>query len=86
MCGVFFAFAICADQCIVLSSELYTLIIATGKLEVTKADCFFKQLMHSVEYIHEIGVAQRDLKPKNLLLTADCALKITDFSTASASA
>jgi serine/threonine protein kinase len=77
MCGVFFVFATCADQCIAFSSELYTLIIVTAKLEVTKADCFFKQLMHSVECAHKIGVAQRDLKPKNLLLTADGALKIT---------
>ena len=59
--------------------DLYTLVLATGKLEVLEADCYFKQLMCGVEYLHEMGVAHRDLKPENLLLTTHGALKITDF-------
>ena len=59
--------------------DLYTLVLATGKLEVTEADCYFKQLMCGVEYLHEMGVAHRDLKPENLLLTTHGSLKITDF-------
>ncbi|KAJ8613071.1 hypothetical protein MRB53_037123 [Persea americana] len=59
--------------------DLYTLVLAAGKLEVIEADCYFKQLMRGVEYIHEMGVSHRDLKPENLLLTSSGALKITDF-------
>ncbi|PHH53534.1 Serine/threonine-protein kinase hal4 [Ceratocystis fimbriata CBS 114723] len=59
--------------------DLYTLILAAGKLETKEADCFFKQLMRGVNYLHEMGVAHRDLKPENLLLTTNGALKITDF-------
>lgn len=59
--------------------DLYTLVLAAGKLEVAEADCYFKQLMRGVEYLHEMGVAHRDLKPENLLLTTHGALKITDF-------
>ncbi|KAL5614781.1 hypothetical protein BROUX41_004870 [Berkeleyomyces rouxiae] len=59
--------------------DLYTLILAAGKLETKEADCFFKQLMRGVNYLHEMGVAHRDLKPENLLLTTSGALKITDF-------
>lgn len=59
--------------------DLYTLVLAAGKLEVAEADCLFKQLMRGVEYMHEMGVAHRDLKPENLLLTTHGALKITDF-------
>ena len=59
--------------------DLYTLVLAAGKLEVIEADCYFKQLMCGVEYLHEMGVAHRDLKPENLLLTTHGALKITDF-------
>ena len=59
--------------------DLYTLVLAAGKLEVNEADCYFKQLMRGVEYMHEMGVAHRDLKPENLLLTTHGALKITDF-------
>lgn len=59
--------------------DLYTLVLAAGKLEVGEADCYFKQLMRGVEYMHEMGVSHRDLKPENLLLTNRGALKITDF-------
>lgn len=59
--------------------DLYTLIIAAGKLEYLEADCFFKQLIRGVVYMHEMGVAHRDLKPENLLLTEKSILKITDF-------
>jgi len=59
--------------------DLYSLVLASGKLDVGEADCYFAQLMRGVEYIHEMGVAHRDLKPENLLLTTHGALKITDF-------
>jgi len=59
--------------------DLYTLVLAAGKLEVVEADCYFKQLMCGVEYLHEMGVAHRDLKPENLLVTTHGCLKITDF-------
>ena len=71
------------DYCEVMEfcagGDLYTLVLAAGKLEVLEADCYFKQLMCGVEYLHEMGVAHRDLKPENLLLTTHGSLKITDF-------
>jgi len=71
------------DYCEVMEycagGDLYSLVLAAGKLEVIEADCYFKQLMRGVEYMHEMGVAHRDLKPENLLLTCHGSLKITDF-------
>ncbi|KAI0024650.1 serine/threonine-protein kinase hal4 [Xylariomycetidae sp. FL0641] len=71
------------DYCEVMEycsgGDLYTLVLAAGKLEVLEADCYFKQMMRGVEYMHEMGVAHRDLKPENLLLTSRGSLKITDF-------
>jgi protein-serine/threonine kinase len=71
------------DYCEVMEycggGDLYSLVLAAGKLEVVEADCYFLQLMRGVEYIHEMGVAHRDLKPENLLLTTHGALKIADF-------
>lgn len=71
------------DYCEVMEfcsgGDLYTLIIAAGKLEYAEADCFFKQLIRGVNYMHDMGVAHRDLKPENLLLTQRGVLKITDF-------
>ena len=59
--------------------DLFTLIIAAGKLEYAEADCLFKQLIRGVNYMHDMGVAHRDLKPENILLTSDGTLKIVDF-------
>lgn len=71
------------DYCEVMEfcagGDLYTLVLAAGKLEAMEADCYFKQMMRGVEYMHEMGVAHRDLKPENLLLTTHGSLKITDF-------
>ncbi|CUM63283.1 uncharacterized protein PRCAT00000854001 [Priceomyces carsonii] len=71
------------DYCEVMEfcsgGDLYTLIITAGKLEYAEADCFFKQLIRGVNYMHEMGVCHRDLKPENLLLTQNGVLKITDF-------
>lgn len=59
--------------------DLFALVQRAGTLEVQEADCFFKQLMHGVQYVHEMGVAHRDLKPENLLLSSRGKLKISDF-------
>lgn len=71
------------DYCEVMEycagGDLFTLIIAAGKLEYLEADCFFKQLIRGVVYMHDMGVCHRDLKPENLLLTSDGTLKIIDF-------
>ncbi|UJO17482.1 Serine/threonine-protein kinase HAL4/SAT4 [Fulvia fulva] len=44
-------------------------------------DCMFKQLVRGVAYLHERGIAHRDLKSENLLVTGDGCLKIADFGT-----
>ncbi|QLG71368.1 hypothetical protein HG535_0B04100 [Zygotorulaspora mrakii] len=71
------------DYCEVMEycagGDLFTLIIAAGKLEYLEADCFFKQLIRGVVYMHDMGVCHRDLKPENLLLKGDGTLKIIDF-------
>ncbi|KAF7538328.1 hypothetical protein G7Z17_g12658 [Cylindrodendrum hubeiense] len=41
--------------------------------------CLFKQLIQGVHYLHANGVAHRDIKLENLIITKDSKLKITDF-------
>lgn len=41
--------------------------------------CLFKQLIQGINYLHTHGIAHRDVKLENLLLTKDSKLKITDF-------
>ena len=43
--------------------------------------CMFKQLIRGVDYLHSRGIAHRDLKSENLLVTKDGCLKIADFGT-----
>lgn len=41
--------------------------------------CLFKQLLQGVSYLHSNGIAHRDIKLENLLLSGEGHLKITDF-------
>ncbi|KAK0633712.1 kinase-like domain-containing protein [Immersiella caudata] len=41
--------------------------------------CLFKQLVQGINYLHANGIAHRDIKLENLLMTSDSKLKITDF-------
>lgn len=41
--------------------------------------CIFKQLVQGVAYLHAHGIAHRDIKLENLLITKDSKIKITDF-------
>lgn len=59
--------------------DVYTRVRSQGKLCATEANCYFKQLARGLEYLHNMGVAHRDLKPDNLLLTCRGCLKIADF-------
>ncbi|KAJ3025831.1 UNVERIFIED_CONTAM: serine/threonine-protein kinase HAL4/sat4 [Siphonaria sp. JEL0065] len=60
--------------------DLFSKIQAGLLTDPDLVDCFFKQLVKGVAYLHGQGVAHRDLKPENLLLDASCRiLKITDF-------
>lgn len=60
--------------------DLFELIFESSDgLATAEANCFFKQLLQGVAYLHSVGIAHRDIKPENLLLTSNGCLKISDF-------
>lgn len=63
--------------------ELYDLVIDQGRLNEELVQSFFCQILKGLSTAHGLGVAHRDLKLENLLLSADlsCA-KIADFGLA----
>ena len=47
-----------------------------------QARVYFKQLIEGCIYLHSHNIAHKDIKPENLLISADNKLKIADFGSA----
>jgi serine/threonine protein kinase len=56
-------------------------LITKGYFSREDRNCMFKQLVRGVDYLHSRGIAHRDLKSENLLVTDTGCLKIADFGT-----
>ena len=64
----------------VQGKELNDYLYTKGKLPEQEACKFFHQIISGLSYLHHIGIAHRDFKPENILLTGDNKiLKIIDF-------
>ncbi|KAL2867679.1 kinase-like domain-containing protein [Aspergillus lucknowensis] len=75
-------FCLCMEYC--AGGDLHSLIAASHnhQLSEDQADCLFKQLLRGISYLHETGIAHRDLTPDHLLLTHRGCLKIAHFGNA----
>jgi eukaryotic-like serine/threonine-protein kinase len=61
---------------------LKALIRRTGPLEITEAIAYAIEIARALEAAHEHQIVHRDVKPQNVLLTAEGTAKITDFGIA----
>jgi serine/threonine protein kinase len=57
-------------------------ISQSGPIPWRKAILIFQQLLRGLGHAHQAGVLHRDIKPRNVLITADDTVKIMDFGLA----
>lgn len=65
-----------------METDLGAVIRSPQPLSNAHCQFFILQLLLGLRAIHSAGVIHRDLKPKNLLVRANCDLKICDFGLA----
>ncbi|CAK7272102.1 mitogen activated protein kinase 2 [Sporothrix epigloea] len=65
-----------------MECDLAAIIRSGQPLSDAHFQSFIYQILCGLKYIHSASVLHRDLKPGNLLVNADCELKICDFGLA----
>ncbi|XP_042040521.1 mitogen-activated protein kinase 7-like isoform X1 [Salvia splendens] len=65
-----------------MDSDLHQIIKSPQPLSNDHCKYFVFQLLRGLKYLHSANILHRDLKPGNLLVNADCQLKICDFGLA----
>ncbi|KAL2829023.1 kinase-like domain-containing protein [Aspergillus cavernicola] len=65
-----------------MECDLAAIIRSGQPLTDAHYQSFIYQILCGLKYIHSANVLHRDLKPGNLLVNADCELKICDFGLA----
>ncbi|PKA65278.1 Mitogen-activated protein kinase 4 [Apostasia shenzhenica] len=68
-----------------MDTDLHQIIKSPQPLSNDHVQYFLFQLLRGLRYLHSANVLHRDLKPGNLLVNANCDLKICDFGLARAS-
>lgn len=54
-----------------------------SRIHVMEADCFIKQILNAVSFMHTNGIAHCDIKLENILLYPQGLLKLCDFGSSS---
>lgn len=57
-------------------------VVMSGKMGRPEIYCVFRQIIDGVNYLHSMGLAHRDLKLDNCVMTPDNIVKLIDFGTA----
>ncbi|QLG70526.1 hypothetical protein HG535_0A04660 [Zygotorulaspora mrakii] len=65
-----------------MECDMHQIIKSEQPLTDAHYQSFVYQILCGLKYIHSADVLHRDLKPGNLLVNADCQLKICDFGLA----
>ena len=68
--------------CELMETDLNTIIKSKQLLTDEHCQFFLYQILRGLKYMHSAGIFHRDLKPRNLLVNANCDIKICDFGLA----
>ncbi|EER04520.1 Cell division control protein, putative [Perkinsus marinus ATCC 50983] len=66
----------------VMDTDLGYIIRSGQPITLAHIKFFLYQILRAVKYIHSAGIIHRDIKPKNILVSKTCDLKICDFGLA----
>lgn len=62
-----------------VEGDLYSIIKSPQKLEENHIKFILYQILRGLKYLESAKVLHRDLKPRNILITSKCEVKICDF-------
>jgi len=60
-------------------------VVMSGQMSRPETYCVFRQIVDGVDYLHGMGLAHRDLKLDNCVMTKENVVKLIDFGTATVS-
>jgi len=65
-----------------METDLASILKSSQPMTNDHCQFFLYQILRGMKYVHSAKVIHRDLKPRNLLVNANCDLKICDFGLA----
>ncbi|XP_035132865.1 mitogen-activated protein kinase 15 isoform X1 [Callithrix jacchus] len=65
-----------------METDLNAVIRKGGLLQDVHVRCIFSQLLRATRFLHSGHIVHRDQKPSNVLLDANCTVKLCDFGLA----
>ncbi|CAG2063102.1 unnamed protein product [Timema podura] len=70
---------VCTFMQLAEKGDLLDFILENGAVGENQMRVWFRQITLAVQYMHTLEIVHRDLKCENILITAKCNVKVSDF-------